>query len=169
MAPCPQRRFHKVLVGAGRVEARAGGLGVLQFVRVHQQGREKRPLAADKGLHRVHPAEVARHQKDAEAAVGHGEAGAQGGGLHKAAAELRHGELQQRGHGLHFVGLDKDTAAAGAAVAALPALEHLGVRVGAHKFFKGGWPVDSRTLRHRGESSSTSLRLPTAASMGMCT
>jgi hypothetical protein len=35
--------------------------------------------------------------------------------------------------------------------------------------FNGGWPVDSMTLRHRGESSSSSFRLAAAALMGMCT
>lgn len=39
----------------------------------------------------------------------------------------------------------------------------------AYTFFRGGWPVDSRTLRHRGESRSTSLAFPTAALMGTCT
>ena len=66
---------------------------------------------------------AARHQEDADP-IGHGEAGAHGGGLDKAAAELGHGEGQQRGHGVHLVGPDKDTAPADAAVAALLALKY---------------------------------------------
>ena len=88
-----------------------------------RMARRKGHWPADKGLHRVHPAEAARHQEDADP-FGHGEAGTQGRVLHKAAVKLRHGEFQQRGHGLYFVGLDHDPAAADAAIAALLAVEH---------------------------------------------
>jgi len=110
-------------VGAGGVEARAGALGVLQFVGVQQQGRQKGPLAADKGLHRVDPAEVALQQKDAVAIVGHGEAGAGDGGLHVSPVEVFQGHIEEGGHGLGFLGAEVDAAAAGAAVAAEAAVE----------------------------------------------
>jgi hypothetical protein len=118
-----QRLRHKLLVGAGGVEARAGALGVLQFVGLQQEDGQKRPLAADEGLHCMHPAEVALHQEDTEAVVGHGEAEPGDGGLHIGAAEILHGHGQQFGHGLHFLGLNVDTTPAGAAIAALLAVE----------------------------------------------
>ncbi len=119
-----QRCGHELHMGAFGVDTRAGALGVLQFVGIDQEGRQKRPLAADEGLHRVHPAEVALQEEDAEAALGHGQAGPGNRGFHEISAEVLDQHGQEFGHGLHFMGPDVDAAPARAAVAALFAVEY---------------------------------------------